>query len=94
MLLIAVVALWWTRWDLGTTHSYTVERLGPNVAAALMPTLWALEEEFYESDARHWAASDREMHGAAARSDFAAATLNCPRRRVAALAWCYSFDFK
>lgn len=70
-----------------------VERVGWEVAVALLPTIHALEQEFYESDARHWAANVKEMANAAA-DRFRARHPELSDEAVAALAWCYAFDFK
>lgn len=70
-----------------------VERVGRDLAVALLPTIRALEQEFYESDAREWAASDKEMFDAAAER-FRARHPELSDDAVAALAWCYAFDFK
>ena len=74
-------------------ESRVSERFGAEVANDLLPAVRELEDEFYESDARHKAA-DVEVMGEQASAEFRAAYPNLSDDAVAALAWAYTFDFK
>ena len=70
-----------------------VERVGSLRAAELMPTLRALWEEFFDSDARHTVADFAEM-GDAAAARFHGLHPELSAEAVDALAWDYSFTYK
>lgn len=70
-----------------------VEHFGEAAAVDLLPRVRMLEEDFYRSDARHFAGSLEEM-SERAMADFRQQHPSVAEAAVAALAWCYSFDFK
>lgn len=74
-------------------ESRVVERFGMDGANALLPLVRALEDEFYESDARHIAADVKAM-GEQASAEFRVEHPELSDDAVAALAWAYTFDFK
>ncbi len=70
-----------------------VERFGSAAASQLLPQIKSLEDEFYQSDARHVARTLPEM-GKIAADEFRLKHPNIPLEIVDALAWCYTFDWK
>ncbi len=70
-----------------------VEALGQERALTVLPVVFELEREFYESKARHTAA-DLVAMGAVAASQFRLAHPEISVEAVEALTWCYTFDYK
>jgi hypothetical protein len=87
----------WTGW--GETSSpdrddeRVVRHFGPLVAAELIPRIVDLEQDFYQSDARHTVADLKEMGDTAARQSRARHP-ELSEDAVQALAWCYTFDYR
>ncbi|MGD9796398.1 MAG: hypothetical protein AB7V43_23275 [Acidimicrobiia bacterium] len=70
-----------------------VKAFGETAAFDLLPIISALEEEFYASTAYNTVAGFREMAEQAA-NEFRGRHPELSDEAVAALAWCYSFDWK
>lgn len=70
-----------------------VEAFGRDLAAELLPDLSALEVDFYASDASNTVAGMAAMANRAA-DDFRKRHPDIDDVAVAALAWCYAFDWK
>ncbi len=70
-----------------------IAALGEKRASAVLPVVFELEREFYESDARHTTA-DLAMMGDVAAERFRRAHPELSDEALAALTWCYTFDHK
>ena len=70
-----------------------VAYFGQKAALELLPIVRALEDDFYRSDARFTAATLEEMAGTAS-ARFRALHPEISDEAVAALAWCYTYDYK
>jgi hypothetical protein len=70
-----------------------VAEFGEDAALDLLPRIRALEDDFYESDARHVVADLKEM-GDRAADEFRVRHPEIPDGAVEALAWCYTYDYK
>lgn len=70
-----------------------VERFGADQARWLVPAVRALSEDFYSSDTHHWVVDLIDM-GKAAAAAFRQRHPAVSEEAVAALTWCYTFDFK
>jgi hypothetical protein len=73
-------------------ESRVVAKFGNN-AVGLMPHVMALDEDFYSSTANH-TVSDLNAMAQQAASEFRERHPEVSSEAIAALAWCYSFDFK
>jgi hypothetical protein len=73
--------------------SLLVKRFGPQLAGDLIPTLKALEEDFYLSDAKFTADNLQEME-VLSSAQFRSKHPDVANEIVKAFAWCYTFDFK
>ena len=73
-------------------ESRVVAKFGNN-AVVLMPHVMALDEDFSSSTARH-TVSDLNAMAQQAASEFRERHPEVSSEASAALAWCYSFDFK
>ena len=95
--LLSVAVVVWTGW--GETawpardEARLVHQYGTDGAARLMPEIRKLEPDFYASDAR-FVAADLKAMGDVAAADFRRMHPEISEDAVAALAWCYSFDYK
>ncbi len=69
------------------------ERWGAEATLDLVPLVTQLEDDFYQSAARYGAENMVEM-GRVASAEFADRHPGISADAVAALAWCYTFDFK
>lgn len=69
------------------------ERIGSREAAKLLPRVRQLVEEFYESDACHFA-PDLETMAGMASAPFEERHPELSAEAVEALAWSYTYDFK
>lgn len=58
-----------------------------------MPVVQALEDDFYESDARH-TAEDLASMADLASAEFARRHPEISAKAVKALAWCYTYDYR
>jgi hypothetical protein len=74
-------------------ESRLVDRLGADVAIAVLPRIRELEKEFYTSDARFVVAGLKEM-GDRAAEQFKQTHPELSEEAIEALAWCYTFDYK
>jgi hypothetical protein len=87
----------WTGRGHASSPSRSEDRLvaefGDERAAQLLPLIRALEDEFYESDARH-TARDLATMGDAAAARFRELHPELTDDAIEALVWCYTFDFK
>jgi hypothetical protein len=70
-----------------------VAAVGSDAALDLLPIVRRLEDEFYESDARHTARDLAEM-GNLAAAQFRDRHSELSDAAVAAFAWCYTYDYK
>lgn len=70
-----------------------VAELGADVALDLLPQIRALEDNFYESDAR-WVLAGLQEMGDRAADEFRVRHPEISDEAVEALAWCYTFDYK
>jgi hypothetical protein len=70
-----------------------VATFGPELALELALRVRELEDDFYESLARHTARDLAKMSDVAS-ADFVSRHPEIGGDAVAALAWCYTFDFK
>ena len=95
LLTMAVVV--WTGWGRTATptrdESEVVRRFGSDLATDLMPLIAGLENDFYQSDARH-VASDLEETGELAAARFRARHPEVRQDAVSALAWCYTYGYR
>lgn len=66
---------------------------GTNVATELVPVVRSLEEDFYRSEA-HLTAVDLDSMAAEASRRFKQRHPEVSDEAIAALAWCYTFDYK
>jgi len=86
----------WTGWGRSSwparDESRVVERFG-KASLDLMPAVRAMEDDFYESDARDRAADLREM-ATIATTQFRERHPDISDDAVQALAWCYTYDYK
>jgi hypothetical protein len=73
--------------------SFLVARFGNEEAVKLLLTVHALEDEFYETDARFTAVSLTEMYRIS-QEQFNKKHPELPPEIAEAFAWCYTFDFK
>jgi len=95
--LLSEVVVVWTGW--GETawpardEERVAHRFGGASAAELMPEVRKLVDNFYASDAR-FVVADLKAMGDAAAADFRRLHPDITYDAVAALAWCYSFDYK
>ena len=87
----------WTGWGRlswpSRDEARLVEEFGSELAASLLPEIRKLEDDFYESDARH-AAVDLEEMGDLASERFRARHPDVTEDAIQALAWCYTYDYK
>lgn len=94
--LIEAVRLW-AGWGQSTAPSRNDQRLtdhlSEHAAAALLPLIKLLENDFYSSDARITAANLQEMRQLASEQ-FKQKHPGVAEEIVEVLAWCYTFDFK
>jgi hypothetical protein len=79
----------WPHWD----ESRLVDHFGRDKARELVPVVRRLAAEFYESDARLFAA-DLVTMGDEAAARFRSLHPDLTEESVEALAWCYTFDYK
>lgn len=90
----AIIA--WTGW--GRTswpardESLVVQAFG-DASVDLMPAVLAMEDDFYQSDARDIAADLTEM-GILAKNQFRNLHPEISDDAIEALAWCYTWDYK
>jgi len=70
-----------------------VSEFGPELAANLVPLVRGLEDDFYRSDA-NLTAPDLGAMAAEASEEFRALHPELSDDAVAALAWCYTYDYK
>jgi hypothetical protein len=70
-----------------------VGALGEECALTVLPVVFELEREFYDSDARRTAADIAAM-GDVAAAQFRGAHPELSDAAVEALAWCYTYDYK
>ena len=95
LLLEAVLA--WTGWQQEgiprRKKSFLVDKFGSNEAARLLPAIQALEDDFYQSDARFVADGLAEM-GKLSADQFRRKYPDLPDEISEAFAWCYTFDYK
>ena len=70
-----------------------VDEFGPETAAALMPHVRVLVDDFYASDASNTVA-DLHAMGSRAADDFRRSHPEVSDEAVDALVWCYTFDWK
>jgi hypothetical protein len=70
-----------------------LEKYGAQVASTLLPALKALKQEFFASKAYLVAPNLLEM-ASMAEDDFRRAHPGIPEEIVAALSWCYSFNYR
>jgi hypothetical protein len=68
--LLSAAIILWTGWGSSISperdEKWLVDRFGSEMAAELLPAIRRLEDEFYESDARHKVAGLKEMGDLAA----------------------------
>ena len=87
----------WTGWGRlswpSRDEARLVEEFGSELAASLLPEIRKLEDDFYESDARHTAIDLREM-GERASGRFRTRHPEPAEEAIRALAWCYTYDYK
>jgi len=87
----------WTGWGETSWPSRDDSRVvavyGSDCALDLLPRLRALEDDFYKSEANLTVADLAEM-GRVAATQFRKLHPEITESGVAALAWCYTFDFK
>lgn len=74
------------------SESKVEERFG-ELALDLMPLVRALDDDCYESDARHVAVDEVDM-ARRVKADFQDLHPEVSEAAAAALAWCYTYDFK
>jgi len=70
-----------------------VETRFGDLATELMPLVRALDDEFYDSNARLVAVDTVDM-ARRAKADFRALHPEVEEKATDALAWCYTFDFR
>jgi hypothetical protein len=87
----------WTGWGQepwpSRDEKRLIDRFGIELAGSLMPAIRQLEEDFYTSEARDVATDLREM-GEIAASEFREKHPEVSEEATAALAWCYTYDYK
>ena len=87
----------WTGYGRTTWPARDEERLvvefGSELATELVPLVRQREDDFYRSEAR-LTAVDLETMAAVASAEFRALHPETTVEAVAALAWCYTFDYK
>lgn len=96
--LLSAAIVIWTEWEGDRPwplrdEASLVDRLGPEMAAELLPRLQMLEKEFYESDAVHRAWEIPDV-GELAAKDFRKRHPEITEEAVQALTWCYMYDNK
>ena len=79
----------WSRRD----DQALVEHFGEAMARELLPRVRLLVDDFYQSEAQHSALTLVEM-GEQAADEFRGRHPAVTESAVAAMAWCYTFDFK
>lgn len=94
---LAKAVVVWTGYGL-TAHperdeNRVVEQFGAEAAAELMPSINALEDDFYRSTAHQTVHGLDEM-AAQAANEFRVRHPEISDAAVDALAWCYSYDWK
>jgi hypothetical protein len=70
-----------------------VDRFGADAVAELMPRVRELESDFYSSETPYQIADLAEV-GAAAAAEFQRKHPDVSTAAVAALTWCFTFDWK
>lgn len=70
-----------------------VSEFGPELATDLAPLVRRLEDDFYRSDA-HLTAPDLRTMASEASNAFQVLHPEITDEAVAALAWCYTYDYK
>lgn len=89
--------VWWTGWGTAMSPIREDGRLdveyGDDRAAGFLHQVHSLEEDFYRSTA-HLTAPDLRAMGVQAANEFRARHPDISDEAVAALSWCYTYDFK
>lgn len=73
-------------------ESRVEDRFG-ELAVDLMPLVRALDDDCYDSDARHVAIDEADM-ARRAKADFQALHPEVSEAAAEALAWCYTYDYR
>jgi len=95
--LVSAAIVVWTGWSKtpwpARDEGRLVERYGYDLAAALLPQIRELVDDFYASDVRFTVADVKQM-GDVAGCQFHKAHPAISDDAVRALTWCYTYDYK
>ena len=95
--LLSTAIVVWTGWGKrpwpSRDQALLIDRFGASAAEILLPQIRRLEQEFYASDARYFAA-DLVSMGEAAGAEFRRNHPEISEEAIEALAWCYTYDYK